>query len=504
MKSHIHRFDTVAILVFVFLFSLFCNKPVSAQDAVTIDPNISYQQDVGVNFTFNSALSLTLSSSDLHIYNLAPGTANDSNVINVKVLTNSVGGYTLSASVGNNSTYNTRNLKHSNSNISDVFSSINYTTSPTITSNTDLGTDKWGFSFSLDNGDNWSNYNGLPLYNATTWAVLKQTTSPITNETGDDIKFKIAAKASDTKPSGDYNNVINFTVVAAVAPVSIANAFEAAGKTQLYGYYQMQDMDSTICSSVEVENSELQVIDTRDNKVYWIAKLADGNCWMTQNLDHDIRTDTDFYTYYNTDIGHTSTPNTSATWTANRATYATGDFTWYTTSGNSIEQSYDPGDVCWDGVISNDEIQNKTVPCTTNMHYHTGNYYNWGAAVAMNNPTTYFTSADTVTPSSICPAGWTLPNPSGSKSFSYMINNYTSGNTGNLHLSPVYFVYTGSWLTEGWYGDHAFYHTSTSAHDDIIYAKSFYFDTLTGGASGVVDITDASFWIGQAIRCIAR
>ena len=31
-----------------------------------------------------------------------------------------------------------------------------------------------------------------------------------------------------------------------------------------------------------------QLRDNRDNKYYWVAKLADGNCWMTQNLDLDI------------------------------------------------------------------------------------------------------------------------------------------------------------------------------------------------------------------------
>ena len=31
-----------------------------------------------------------------------------------------------------------------------------------------------------------------------------------------------------------------------------------------------------------------QLIDVRDGKKYWIARLVDGNCWMTQNLDLDF------------------------------------------------------------------------------------------------------------------------------------------------------------------------------------------------------------------------
>ena len=67
----------------------------------------------------------------------------------------------------------------------------------------------------------------------------------------------------------------------------------------------MQDMNSTICNNVELLDSELQVIDIRDDKVYWIAKLRDGNCWMTQNLDLDID-ETKTYTHWNTDLGWTT------------------------------------------------------------------------------------------------------------------------------------------------------------------------------------------------------
>lgn len=193
---------------------------------------LTYQQEIGVNFTFNEALRLTLSAADIHIYNLAPGTVSDSNIINVNVATNSVSGYTLTATVGNNTTYNTRNLVHSNTSLSDNFASIDYTSSPTITSNTNLDTDKWAFSFSTDNGTNWSNYNGLPLYSDTNnVAVLKESNGPAATEAGDIIKFKIAAKASANKPSGDYNNVINFNLAAKVLPqyTVVFNANDGSG-----------------------------------------------------------------------------------------------------------------------------------------------------------------------------------------------------------------------------------------------------------------------------------
>ncbi|MBO7132146.1 hypothetical protein J6V85_02725, partial [Candidatus Saccharibacteria bacterium] len=50
---------------------------------------LTYQQEIGVNFTFNPTLNLTI-SADLYINNLAPNTASDSNIINVNVSTNTV------------------------------------------------------------------------------------------------------------------------------------------------------------------------------------------------------------------------------------------------------------------------------------------------------------------------------------------------------------------------------------------------------------------------------
>ena len=46
----------------------------------------------------------------------------------------------------------------------------------------------------------------------------------------------------------------------------------------------MQHMTPEICASAFVGETK-QLIDWRDGKTYWVAKLADGNCWMTQNLE---------------------------------------------------------------------------------------------------------------------------------------------------------------------------------------------------------------------------
>lgn len=49
----------------------------------------------------------------------------------------------------------------------------------------------------------------------------------------------------------------------------------------------MQHMNSEICANT-AEGTTKQLIDSRDGNSYWVAKMKDGNCWMTQNLALDI------------------------------------------------------------------------------------------------------------------------------------------------------------------------------------------------------------------------
>lgn len=69
----------------------------------------------------------------------------------------------------------------------------------------------------------------------------------------------------------------------------------------IFDISNMQDMDSTICANTTTPNASATTTtsshstsktlvprttlkDTRDNNTYIISKLADGNCWMNQNL----------------------------------------------------------------------------------------------------------------------------------------------------------------------------------------------------------------------------
>ena len=262
--------------------------------------------------------------------------------------------------------------------------------------------------------------------------------------------------------------------------------------------------EKTIVLNNMVLNQQYQLKDNRDQKDYYVAKLADGNVWMTQNLDHDIVTTAGYYTYANTDIGHGATPNTNATWTAERATYATSNTNWYDVDDdNSDPESYDPGDLCWNGTIRNNwdgTIANSTVSCGNDKHYHIGNYYNWTAAVAMNDSSSFTTDLTDVD-QSICPAGWRLPTYSGNKSYDNLVTtlNLTSGTSGNIQNAPVYFVYGGFWygvldlLASG-----SYYWSSVVNGDSRAY--DFYFDVSAGLVPSIANSRNGGF----SVRCVAR
>lgn len=430
---------------------------------------LTYSQEIGVSFTFDSTLQLALSSDEISIPNLAPDMSADSNVITINILTNNLAGYTLNATVGNSTTYNTRDLVHNDSNQAANFSSVDYAATPTITALTNLEPSTWAYSYSADNGVAWVNYNGLPLWSdSSNIANLKDSNGPVASNAGDNVQFKIAARADTAQAAGEYNNVINFTLVAKPTPITLAMAYDNAGKTQQNGFYKLQDMTTSICSAVEAIDEPLQVIDARDNKVYWIAKLRDGKCWMTQNLDLDLGVNTLTHggtTLYHddTDLGW-GTDTTTTSWTPNNATIqldtngqtftSIGNNTinntlpsslnvgdWYyagyngTTSLASTEVNYltstrrvtegNTTTVYDDTAYTNAYFRNTpfTGPNTSNnnTHGHVGNYYSWSAAVASNDTSDYsnsygptsngstYSNVDYNPQNSICPAGWRLP-----------------------------------------------------------------------------------------------
>ena len=494
------------ILIFSLLNITLCSSNIFNNSNVSA---IDYSSNVGIGFTFNPTLSISLSSNDLVIPNLVPGSTLDSNSINVSVTTNAAYGYTLSATVGD-STHNNSDLIHTNS--TNIFSSI--ATDADLPSLTTDNT--WGYNVSLDSGSTWSNYNGLSSSSTTLLDKDSNTSSS--------IDFRIGAKASSVQPSGTYTNTITFTAVTKPTPITLSEAYASEGKAMINGYYTMQDMTSTICEKTEAIGAQLQVLDIRDYKLYWISKLADNHCWMTQNLGLNLVANSTTLNSTNTDIDEKSyNPNSGAysptggyskngntdiiTWSPIRNTISAeklNNNTWvndynspYSYSSNNIYY-YDPNDS-----ISHtfDSLSSCQAANYSNCdHYSAENYYNWSAAIASNDTTT-FTEPKSNANNSICPKNWRLPQNNPTNDFNNLLiaYNITNSQALNLLLTPIWWALSGD-VSNGAIGGQngrARYWSSTIYNNAGAYRPSIMRNTLL--------ISDYGWrGYGFSIRCLAR
>ena len=252
---------------------------------------------------------------------------------------------------------------------------------------------------------------------------------------------------------------------------------------------------------------QYQLKDNRDQKNYYVSKLADNNIWMTQNLDLNIEAGRT-YTSADTDLANSSI---STTWTPTSSTYPTGTTTW--NRSNTTPDSYDPGDLYWDGTLNTSyagNLDNETVtdPSQTSggTHYHIGNYYNWTAAVAMNDSSSY-TKNNTDVNQSICPAGWMLPKSgttlTGSGSFLYLENEQGLISGTGTNATPVYFVYGGEWDGSSSNVGGSGSYWSSVVHYDSFRSGWAYFLYFSAGGSLYPQNVSSRFY-GYSLRCVAR
>ncbi|MBQ1298584.1 hypothetical protein IIY24_01985 [Candidatus Saccharibacteria bacterium] len=415
-------------MFFVFIFS----PPTSA---------LTYQEDVPVSFTFNRSISVAV-SSDLHIYNLTPGTNADSNIITVSTATNNATGYVLSATVGNgthtNPTYNTTNITNKD-NSSFAFSSLATNSSLANMSNSTDNT--WGYSFSQDNGTNWTNYSGLPIYTGTPKELISTNSNA-----GINIKFKIGAKASTDQPSGEYTNIINFTAVANSIPVTIDDL------TYLQDFGSLTSDQQTEVETSMTLDTQYILKDSRDQQNYTIAKLSDGNIWMTKNLNLAGGT-TVTSEDSNVTVDYTL-PNSSTNWTTNLMT----------------SHVYNSG----------------STTCVSNSPCYS--YYSSRAREGGNQ--NYNKGRD------ICPKGWRVPV---SSEFTALKNIYTTG--ASLTAEPFSGNYSGYYYGSTTYqvGTFGYYQASdTDPLESMPYHLKFSNDSAT------IDYPPQGSNRGFPIRCLVK
>ena len=341
---------------------------------------------------------------------------------------------------------------------------------------------------------------------------------------------KVASRASGTT---DMAQGSSFTTTYAVYASSSQYAGTYQGQVKYLlthpnsnsQHLFMQDVDTWGNSVLANIGDSIQAIDIRDGKQYWVTRLADGNIWMTQNLDFDIDA-TRTYTHNDTDLGwDTNNFDTNATWTPdttngkyNLPVNGTSVPGW--SNQNNYPYSADPGDVYYyTSNSTSDDIKYTSLSNCTSAghtegeckHYHVGNYYNWTAAIASNNSSSYST-ARTIAMDSICPKGWRLPTTI-SNEFGVLLaaqnildsssdTSYSIDGFNLIRHQPLYFSRSGyidAVLIES--GNNGYYWSNTV--DSSINAYLLRFNK-----SNAWPIHDADWLLrkfaGRSIRCLAR
>ncbi len=239
--------------------------------------------------------------------------------------------------------------------------------------------------------------------------------------------------------------------------------------------------------------------DKRDNEVYTVAKLADGNCWMVENL-RLADTHKEGGGTVPTVIANSNTHNPASGFTV---LTASSDEWCDQSTQECVDQNKFNADNTADAVASMTQADSNV--------YSYGNYYNWYSATAGNGK--FDTSRDISVEGDICPAGWALPYGGNSTSaggggadggFAYLDKALNGDVTGviasnNLRSFPNNFVYSGYWedLSANDRSNNGLYWSSTSHNygDDYAFQLNLSRSSMGSGSSQLKRT-------GRSVRCV--
>lgn len=333
----------------------------------------------------------------------------------------------------------------------------------------------------------------------------------------------------------------------------ISGEGSVVAEVSTFGIQYMQEMTPAICKTAKIGTSET-LIDKRDGKSYWVAKMADEHCWMTQNLALNLTT-----------AGLTSElsdlqPNTVANyaeevredgttvliWNADSKYYPrdtiVGPFTSNSTTANNVaakssrseelflvakptvvsaiasEKTSTLGETTgielidvtgWKPTFEYDSetgLAYDETSKTYDAHYLIGNYYANGAATAGSARSVAHTKAE----SSICPRGWMLPQQASNSTTATdggwlkLLKAYGVGDTasyagGNVAEPPLYLFRGGAVGSGTKYSS-----VGRQGHYWTMYGSSQNYRIGLNINNNAVSITELSSYAGRMVRCVAR
>ncbi|MBR2741463.1 hypothetical protein IKD98_01770 [Candidatus Saccharibacteria bacterium] len=255
--------------------------------------------------------------------------------------------------------------------------------------------------------------------------------------------------------------------------------------------------------------------DQRDDNVYTIAKLADGKCWMTENLRLDDtaahNSDGSLAQGYNSSFVGLANPEDSNFNNADPPV-ANSLYSPSTSEGKIVigTDNYSYARMPrYNNQNTANPVANMTIWDNSNNVYSVGNYYTWASSIADTNYHTNGTYSET----SICPTGWHIPygrdrtgNGGGNTAGGFYYLNYKINNNQSITNAtaskkfrdyPNNFIYSGRFNGSSviLLGDSSWYWSSTGFNSD----QTYYFFLYSSNASFNTSIGKYN---GLSIRCV--
>ena len=247
------------------------------------------------------------------------------------------------------------------------------------------------------------------------------------------------------------------------------------------------------------ENQVVALTDTRDNNVYTVTKLADGNCWTMENLRLDPGLST---------ISADNTHNPTSTFIT-ESTTDDGSGNPYSLSTNTMCKASTRD--CINQIQYNSNsldrslAQDESTAANNVAWYSYGVYYNWYTATAGNG--VYDTTSsggpnhNGTVGGDICPRKWRLPSGNSSGDYDKLniaVNGGKTADDTGLRNYPVNFIWSGDYnnnkRTSGYANGRI---SSATAKDNATAYRA-------GFKSNEVTLKNRAFdkWDGFAVRCV--
>ena len=339
----------------------------------------------------------------------------------------------------------------------------------------------------------FSQYHVVP--NEYTKVAHKNSGTDMTDTTGGvKLTTTYAAYISKTQPADTYSGQVIYTLVhpsSATAPV-VSNSLDTATTLQ----------EVTYCSGGLPEGQVYTLTDSRDGNVYHAARLADGNCWMLDNLALDP---TDSITAQNMNESNTNATAAAINNLLNGGSSTTG---WSSVAVADVDTEFDSFTTPMINNASKDTLVTSYGPASTNGQAKVGIYYNYCAASVGTYCYEENQSADIPdtlidVSQDLCPMNWRMPTRGTGGEYDELFSTYnitqdaTSANSLQYNLSTPLSGY---------------YQYDTASGHDLWGAwwSSTYLDTLGTYYMRYMDVTPTTVFInydyvrteGLSIRCL--